>query len=1046
MCSGFNGDPQAIDDLRKTAIIDRELHRLRVDVAALQETRLADDGTLREKNYTFFWQGKKADEPRIHGVGFAVKNSLLATIEPPAGGNERLLSIRMSTKSGIINLVCAYAPTLCSNADDKDQFYDTLDTMIKSVPAKEALFIGGDFNARVGADREAWPSVMGYHGVGKMNENGQRLLEFCSFHNLAVTNTFFQHKDHHKVTWRHPRSKHWHQLDMIVCKKRDLNAVKDTCSMHSADCDTDHILVRSRVSITPQKMHHSKTLGLPRINASRTSCKTAALRLQEELRTSMGKAKQDATTAEAKWKQMRSAIYESGLEVLGKRKQRSADWFEANWEEMEPVVEAKRSARLANERNPCQATRDALRAARSKCQKTARRCANDYWIRLSRRIQADADSGNTGGMYAGIKQATGPVATKSAPLKTKEGDIIIDKKKQMERWVEHYLELYSTQNVVTEAALNAIDQLPVMEELDEEPTVEELSKAMDALATGKAPGEDGIPAEVIKSGKDALIGDLHELLCLCWREGAVPMDMRGAKIVTLYKNKGDRSDCNNYRGISLLSIVGKVFARVVLSRLQVLAEQVYPESQCGFRAGRSTVDMIFSVRQLQEKCQEQNKPLYLAFIDLTKAFDLVSRDGLFHLLKKIGCPPRLHSVIESFHTNMQSTVCFNGATSDPFPINSGVKQGCVLAPTLFGIFFSMLLSHAFKDNDDGIFLHTRSDGNLYNVSRLRAKTKVRQITIREALFADDAAIATHTEETLQRLIDSFAQACRSFGLTISIKKTEVMGQGTTTPPSITIENNVLNTVESFQYLGSTISSNLSLEKEISSRIAKAAAVMSKLHKRVWSNNSLTANTKMQVYRACVLSTLLYSSESWTSYAAQERRLNSFHLRCLRRILGIRWQDKVPDTDVLQEANLPTIFTLLSQRRLRWIGHVRRMDDGRIPKDLLYGQLAEGSRSRGRPLLRFKDTCKRDMKSAGIEVQTWEALAESRDSWRTAVNSGTVQAESARNEHQRQKRAARKSRTSSTNVPNTPFACSRCNRDCHSRIGLHSHSRRCSDKT
>ena len=131
--------------------------------------------------------------------------------------------------------------------------------------------------------------------------------------------------------------------------------------------------------------------------------------------------------------------------------------------------------------------------------------------------------------------------------------------------------------------------------------------------------------------------------------------MRDAKIVTLFKNKGDRSDCNNYRGISILSsVVGKVFARVVLTRLQILAGRIYPESQCGFRSGRSTVDMIFSVRQLQEKCREQQQPLYLAFIDLTKAFDLVSRTGLFKLFEKINCPPKLLSIITSFHVNMQA--------------------------------------------------------------------------------------------------------------------------------------------------------------------------------------------------------------------------------------------------------------------------------------------------------------------------------------------------------------------------------------------------------
>ena len=179
--------------------------------------------------------------------------------------------------------------------------------------------------------------------------------------------------------------------------------------------------------------------------------------------------------------------------------------------------------------------------------------------------------------------------------------------------------------------------------------------------------------------------------------------MRDAKIVTLYENNGERSDCNNYRGISLLNIVGKLYARVVLVRLQKLAVRVYSESQCGFRAERSTVDMIFSLRQLQEKCREQHKPLYIAFIDLTKAFDLVSREGLFDILPKIGCPPKLHSLIRSFHDDMKATIQYEGSTSAPFDIKSGVKQGCVLAPTLLGIFFALLLKHAFGASTEGVY-------------------------------------------------------------------------------------------------------------------------------------------------------------------------------------------------------------------------------------------------------------------------------------------------------------------------------------------------------
>ena len=172
----------------------------------------------------------------------------------------------------------------------------------------------------------------------------------------------------------------------------------------------------------------------------------------------------------------------------------------------------------------------------------------------------------------------------------------------MERWAEHYQELHSRESTVTDSAVKSTCTLPILEELDVPPSVEELSKAINSLACGKAPGKDGIPPEVIKAGKQtALLHHLHELLLQCWEEGTVPQDMCDANIITLYKNKGD---CNNYHGMSLLSIVGKAFAHVVLNRLQVLAECFYPEVQCGFRAGRLTIDMIFSLCQLQEKCCE----------------------------------------------------------------------------------------------------------------------------------------------------------------------------------------------------------------------------------------------------------------------------------------------------------------------------------------------------------------------------------------------------------------------------------------------------------
>ena len=141
---------------------------------------------------------------------------------------------------------------------------------------------------------------------------------------------------------------------------------------------------------------------------------------------------------------------------------------------------------------------------------------------------------------------------------------------------------------------------------------------------------------------------------------------------------------------------------------------------------------------------------------------------------------------------------------------------------------------------------------------------------------------------------------------------------------------------------------------------------------------------MAVYIACVISTLLYDSETWATYAEQESGFNTFHLRSNRRILGISWLDKVTNPDVLSRAGLPSIYTLLRQCRQRWLGHVRRMDDGRIPKYILYGELDLGRRTTGRPHLRYKDVCVRDMKAVDIDTMSWEGLAADRTKWRSAL--------------------------------------------------------------
>ncbi|XP_068697005.1 craniofacial development protein 2-like [Montipora foliosa] len=260
---------------------------------ALQETRLPDSGSLKEENYTFFWQGKSSEGASEHGVGFAVKNTLLCMIQVPYNGTARILTLRPSKEEGTVRLVCVYAPTLQSPPEVKDQFYESLDTVIGMVPSSDHILLLGDFNARVGADRESWPSVLGHHGIGKMNDNDQTLLELCCYHNLCETNTFFQNKAYHKVSWRHPRSKHWHQPDLVITRCASLNNVCNTRSYHSADCNIDHSLV-----------YYSKKKGQPRINTSKTAYSDKIQKFAESLEESL--MYHHEQSAEDRWSSLRT--------------------------------------------------------------------------------------------------------------------------------------------------------------------------------------------------------------------------------------------------------------------------------------------------------------------------------------------------------------------------------------------------------------------------------------------------------------------------------------------------------------------------------------------------------------------------------------------------------------------------------------------------------------------------------------------------------------------------------------------------------------------
>merc|ERR1711911_495501 len=241
---------------RRTALIARELKRYNIPICALSETRFADEGDLteREAGYTFFWSGRKAEEKRESGVGFAILSSLVSKLDqPPKGINDRLMTLRLPLQGKkFATLISAYAPTMTNPDEFKEKFYEDLNSAISSVPKQDKLIILGDFNARVGQDHKTWAGVLGTQGIGSCNDNGLLLLQTCASHKLLISNTVFRLPIHKKATWMHPRSKHWHLIDYVIVRQKDRSDVRVTRAMCGAECWTDHRLVVSKLNLKIQ--------------------------------------------------------------------------------------------------------------------------------------------------------------------------------------------------------------------------------------------------------------------------------------------------------------------------------------------------------------------------------------------------------------------------------------------------------------------------------------------------------------------------------------------------------------------------------------------------------------------------------------------------------------------------------------------------------------------------------------------------------------------------------------------------------------------------
>nr|VZI50652.1 unnamed protein product [Spirometra erinaceieuropaei] len=310
--------------------------------------------------------------------------------------------------------------------------------------------------------------------------------------------------------------------------------------------------------------------------------------------------------------------------------------------------------------------------------------------------------------------------------------------------------------------------------------------------------------------------------------------------------------------------------------------------------------------------------------------------------------------------------------------------------------FSAMLMDPDRVEHPGIRIAYRTDSHLLNQRRMHFQSRVSTTTVHELLIAYDYALNTTSEVEMPRSMDLFSAACENFGLVINTQKTVVMHQPApnsatahNASPQISANGTQLQVVENFPYLDSTLSRNTMIDDEVANRISKASQAFGHLKSTVWNRHGLHLSTRLKMYKAVILPTLLYGAETWTVYTRQARLLNHFHLSSLRRILWLHWQDRISDTDMLDRSEMLSIYSMLRQMRLRWSGHLVRMDDERLPKRLFYADVAMGSRRQGGQILRYNDTLKSTLKRLQINPTNWEELTLYRPTWRRTLKTAAA---------------------------------------------------------
>jgi hypothetical protein len=978
--------------------------RRRLDFCCLQETRWKGGSarTIGSEGHKFFWMGCKEGTA---GIGIVIAKRWVDKVIEVKRVSERVMVVRIAVGKSVLNLISVYAPQVGRNMEEKEEFWTLLGSVIAGISAGERLVVCGDMNGHVGAKSDGFEGVHGGMGYGNRNVEGEMLLEFADAKQLVIANTCFTKDDMKKVSYESAGCKT--VVDYVLIRRCDRGLILNVNVIQSEECIPQHKLLVCVMKVTEKFRVKQKSFV--------SKCKVWKLKQPEVRETFCAKLKLKAEErvngeVESVWSGLRDGVLEVADAVCGRTKgpprHRETWWWNENIGE---IVKEKRRLFEVWKNTGSESDRKLYNAAKRQAKKEINVAQEAERKKFGEMLQREDGKKNVFRVAKQMVKENRDVVGIGC-IKDKEGKIVTEDAKILEVWREHYDKLLNEEfdwnrNCVTSESSKLIGPA-------ENITAEEVRVAMNKMKSGKAAGPTGVVAEMLLAGGEAMVTWVTDLCNVIIKEGSIPADWKRSWIVNVYKGKGDALECGSYRGIKLLEHVMKVYERVLENRVRQKVE--LNAFQFGFRSGCGTTDAVFIVRQLQERYLEKKKELWMAFVDLEKAFDRVPREVVWWALRQLEVDEWLVKAIMATYSGVATAVRLSGTESADFEVKVGVHQGSVLSPLLFIVVLEAL-SRAFRVGLPW-----------------------------ELLYADDLVLIAETEEQLLDMLKHWKDGMESKGLRVNIGKTKVMkcqyrsGQENNSgkyPCGVCkkgvgrnsvlctmckkwihnkccgvkgalkdnsgflcpkcaggrVENTVVKKeialgqggkfeiVERFCYLGDMIGSGGGAEEASRTRVRCAWSKFNELSS-ILTVRGASRRLKGKIYRACVQSVLIYGSETWPMKIADLNRLERTERMMVRWMCGVSLKDRHSTVDLYQSLGIENVAEVVRRSRLRWFGHVERKDKDDVVSACRYLRV-DGLRPRGRGQKKWAECVEEDMRSLGLNRKD----AQDREVWKSCTS-------------------------------------------------------------